>query len=235
MTLRASSSFVLIAGLAAGCTDDTQISLNQLGAVDELTPATPARQIAVDAGSVYWLSWDIAPPPGWQGNESALLVATKANKDGTNPVAIAQLGYRYNVADNYALGIDSNSAYITDEEFIKSASFAGGGTPAMVTTSNDPINGVAVDDTNVYWTTSRFSDGGGTVRFAPKTGGTASDLATGMHFPAAVVTDATNVYWVANSAGIDAELMTVAKTGGTPTMLAKVDYLSKLVVDDINV
>jgi hypothetical protein len=73
--------------------------------------------------------------------------------------------------------------------------------------------------TNVYWTSYNEGGSAGTVRTAPKVGGTVVTLANGLKDPAAIAVDASNVYWTNNIYGYGS-IMRVSKAGGTPTVLA---------------
>ena len=108
----------------------------------------------------------------------------------------------------------------------------GGASCSLLGTSNDPANcgacgnvcpagrvaqtialGIAVDGTNIYWT----SPTGSTVMKVPLAGGKPTTLASGQSSPSAIAVDATNVYWTNSNGGT---VMTVPLGGGTPTALA---------------
>jgi hypothetical protein len=82
---------------------------------------------------------------------------------------------------------------------------------ALATGQHTPI-GLAVDATNIYWTTSD-----GNVMKAPISGGAATVLAAGQRSPWGIAVDAANVYW-ANAASLG-QVMTVPIAGGEPTVL----------------
>lgn len=72
---------------------------------------------------------------------------------------------------------------------------------------------VTTDATNIYWT-----DGyGGTVRKAPKAGGTPVTLAPATGDPTSIAVDAGWVYWVSGKEGT---VTRVAVSGGTPEVMA---------------
>lgn len=235
--LRAAS----LAALLGACTDNPRVVLGSNPmARSSFTPTTPARQIAVDGDSLYWMSWNVTPPPGWHGPESSLLFVTKANKDGNDAVAVAQTGYEIeNVYDAYALHVDASDVYFTDDVFIDKAHQDGSGVATMVQGhdifSGDPlINGIAMDDTTLYFTLTGGDDPSGSVMAMPKAGGPPVELAAGLGNPGELVVDDTNVYWLEQGSASGAAVERVAKTGGTSTELAQVDPATSLVLDDTN-
>jgi hypothetical protein len=77
---------------------------------------------------------------------------------------------------------------------------------------------IAVDETNVYWSTQTSSptDYNGAVRMAPVGGGPPSVVASALGWPGGITVDATNIYWTD-------EIGTVAKraiAGGPITTIA---------------
>jgi hypothetical protein len=96
---------------------------------------------------------------------------------------------------------------------------ADAGCPATQTTQGtllasnqpSPLRGLAIDTSNVYWTTFSAS---GIVGSVPKAGGTPGTLATAQAMPFDVLSDGTNLFW--NTDGPSgATLMTAPVTGGT--------------------
>jgi hypothetical protein len=71
----------------------------------------------------------------------------------------------------------------------------GGGTATPIASGQISPRGVAVDSTNVYWTSGGFGIGDGVVMKVPLGGGTLTELASGQAGPNAIVVDATSVYW----------------------------------------
>jgi hypothetical protein len=81
--------------------------------------------------------------------------------------------------------------------------------------------GIAVDESNVYWTQDDHTGKGGSVWQMPKGGGTPLQLASGLHVPDGITVDSGNVYFTNNgfSTG-DGSVMTVPVGGGVPITLA---------------
>jgi sugar lactone lactonase YvrE len=88
--------------------------------------------------------------------------------------------------------------------------------PEIVAEGQSGANGVALDDSHVYWTTS-FSDGDAVMR-RNKSGGELQVLADNQKGASELVLDATHVYWIANEAG---DVMRIAKSGGEAQTLAQ--------------
>jgi hypothetical protein len=93
------------------------------------------------------------------------------------------------------------------------------------TVGGNAVTGVALDDTNVYWS------GLYSIYSKPKAGGATTTIATaGSGINQRLVVDATSVYW-ANSAGI----LKAPLTGGAPTTLVAGVNAYGLGVDGLNV
>ncbi|MBI3203365.1 MAG: hypothetical protein HYZ29_17635 [Myxococcales bacterium] len=75
--------------------------------------------------------------------------------------------------------------------------------------------GIAVDNTDVYWTDNES----GTVIAAPKSGGALRTLASGQHHPQFVALDSTHVYW-GNAQSPDGFVGRVEKSGGPVEVVA---------------
>jgi len=90
-------------------------------------------------------------------------------------------------------------------------SHKGGG---VLASGQDHPWAIALDDANVYWTTTGTTGGIFTV---PKAGGEAIMLASGRGKPLWIAVDATNVYWTSSDQGT---VMALPKAGGTPVTLA---------------
>jgi hypothetical protein len=82
---------------------------------------------------------------------------------------------------------------------------AGGATTTLATTD---LEGIAVDEANVYWTGSVGYPPTSGVFKAPVSGGPVTMIASAYNSPMAIVADATSVYWIE----VGAEL-----SGGTPS------------------
>jgi len=94
----------------------------------------------------------------------------------------------------------------------------GGGSPTTFAAGQDTPDGVAIDKTNLYWTSYDLD---ATVMKAPIGGGTPTALATGQVFPENVAVRGTFVYWATwESYGNNGKVMKIPVGGGTPTTLA---------------
>jgi hypothetical protein len=89
---------------------------------------------------------------------------------------------------------------------------------------------LAIDGSNVYWTTL-----GGAIRTVAKTGGTPTSLATGQGYPYGIAVDGANAYWANTTSGV---VESCAKGGcsSTPTALAtNQGYVYGIATDGKNV
>lgn len=157
--------------------------------------------IAVDAGGVFTSD---------TSNGGQILV-TALNGSSTSPLA---QGY----ANPAMLVLDDSAAYwaFVSSGEARVAWVPKQGTKVTPLPAAQEIDGVAVDTTDVYWTSRQSStDGGGGstgyVNSIAKAGGQAQAPAVGSFSPGTVRVDADRLYWT-DVAGN--ELMTVPKQGG---------------------
>jgi len=149
------------------------------------------RALALDAANVYWLNddsvmmapkagsapmklFDLTEAPQESGlvvDDSGVYVSTgkqllRVAKSGGAPVELAKAACL-----SGSIAVDSTHVYFSGlfcgSDLVRVAK--AGGMPEVVV-HGESGNGIAVDDTNVYWTSSR-SPGGGPVIAAPKAGG----------------------------------------------------------------
>jgi hypothetical protein len=156
------------------------------------TTDTEAYGIAVDATNVYWVTvgegvFSIPTAGG--------AVATLASLD----IASVQIAL-----DDTSIYFASLTA--TDDQILDSIPKSGG-TPATLAGTDGAVS-IAVDDTNVYWGTLSSE-----ILSMPKTGGTATVIATDDVTGFYIAVDATNVYWTGNA------VHAAPKTGGTSSLL----------------
>ncbi len=95
---------------------------------------------------------------------------------------------------------------------------ASGSVPVALVSGLDSPDGIAVDDTTVYWTESAT----GTVKSVSICGGAVTTIASGLSAPYSIALDATSVYWIDfPDAAPDGTLMKIAKRGAAaPEILA---------------
>jgi hypothetical protein len=170
--------------------------------------------LTVDATSVYWTTND---------------TVAKAPLGGGTPTQIG--------AANEALGIavDSSNAYFLENNGQAPASLdrvpLAGGTPAPVATVPLPMQGIALDNTNIYWIDYPQDGAGGVtgnVMKMPKAGGPQTVLATGGRM-GGIALDATSVYWVDFDANA---VRTVPIDGGDPVTLASATSIGAFIAVD---
>jgi hypothetical protein len=110
-----------------------------------------------------------------------------------------------------------------------------GGKPMLIASSTTArLQGLALDDKGVYWTA------GGAVLRAPKSGGPATPLASGLSGADAVAVDDTDVYvtlaGTESKQFADGSLVVVSKKGGPPRVrVADSPHAANVVIDDKSV
>jgi hypothetical protein len=147
--------------------------------------------LASDGTSLFWAnSWQEAPAIRAENLSTGLVSTLDLPGDGgtvvIGPSAIAVDG-TYVYWGNEA-GAGPSSVYRANKD---------GSNPIQLATTVDPVEGITVDATNVYFTV----DLGGGVYSVPIGGGATTPIATGEANPTDIVTDATSVYWL-NGAGV---------------------------------
>jgi hypothetical protein len=136
---------------------------------------------------------------------------TQISTGESNPVSIA---------------VDANNVYWTDEYGGGPRGFAvvkaplAGGSPTVLAVGQAP-SGLVVDDTYVYWTDQLA----GTVTKTPISGGTSITLASGDVAgqplqPSGIAQDAGNLYFESPYGPTQGLILSVPKTGGSPTIIA---------------
>src|SRR5262249_36784399 len=133
----------------------------------------------VDDTSVYWTNG---------GDKKVMAVAKSGGPaltlalDDTPPFWIAQ---------------DRTSLFWTNLTAVGTVAKVGGSSAsALVPYAGDLPNGIVVDDANIYWTVTGDSAPDGSLRRAPKTGGSGEILAAGLPGPWGMALDRKNIYWV---------------------------------------
>ena len=171
------------------------------GTVTTIESSPYARQLAVDATSVYWHATS-------QGIGSGTLL--RAPKGGGTATTLAS-----SLNNPWSIAVDATSVYWTDccnpGSLLKVP--LGGGSVTTLAMGRVYPSSIHLDATNLYWVDD--SDPGYVLKLALG-GGTPSTLVSGQHSPFALAVDATNVYWTSNGG----TLMQVPLSGGSPTTLA---------------
>jgi hypothetical protein len=150
--------------------------------------------VAVDAISVYWLTWATL------GDTTVMKVAV----EGGAPVTLAPTAWPEGTMSSggMRLAIDSANVYWTVAGVgasipgtLLSVPLGGGATTTLATGLDTP-SALAADGTNVYW----VSPTQGTVMKVPVGGGAITTLAWNQDDPTDIALDATSVYWATDSA-----------------------------------
>jgi hypothetical protein len=150
------------------------------------------RNIAVDATNVYW-----AADPG---------TVSKVPKTG-GPVTVLASGLgtigdlQTDAANVYWIHGTPNKELAATGNYIDGDIMAisvEGGTPTTLVSGQTALAGLAVDGTNVYWTTGGtgpYCNMDGTIMKVSPRGGTPIILASGQPQPTDIAVDDTSVYW----------------------------------------
>ncbi len=157
----------------AGCNGQPTVVASGLAAPGGVTGA---------AGRVYWTSGPPSPS------------VTECSATGCTAPAVLASGAWSHSYDVIPIAADVTGVYWTTDSVVYAYSFAGGGTTTTtLATAQQGAAGIAVDGTDVYWTTAM---GGGVQSCAVGgCGGQPTVIATGQTRPLAVAVDATSVYW----------------------------------------
>lgn len=153
--------------------------VDKAGGPVELVADSPPfpEELAVVGPYIYWVT------------ASGFLM--RATKTATNLVeTLVPAG-----VNGAHLAADATHVYFGKDGGISRYAFAGGAIEQVVVDGGG-INGIAVDDTDVYWSSYGSADSDtGTIQRAPKAGGPTETLATGQAQPWDVTVADGQVYW----------------------------------------
>ncbi len=151
--------------------------------------------LAQDATSIYWTSRGTvgAPDAGIPGK--VLSIPKNGLDAGPTVLAVGTMGATI-LGGPVFVTVDATAVYWTDEG--SSAVMRvplGGGTPMQLATGNNTY-AIAVDATDVYFTTYGTDQADGTIVRVPKDGsGTPTVVVSGLSFPSQIAIDDVAIYW----------------------------------------
>jgi hypothetical protein len=206
-----------------GSTEGSVLSIPKCGGVVTTIASKQPEPgpLAVDATNVYWLnSGNFGPRMDNTGT------VMKVSKGGGTPVQLSIMI----AAIDLSLSADPTRLYFAGQAGAVTQLAIVGGAEGKL--AQDPVTEasgfVAVDATNVYWTTTANPSTmrPGDVLAVPLGGGTLTTLASRVDSASGIAVDATSAYWVEGpglgAGGKDStqNLMQVPLGGGTPVTLA---------------
>jgi hypothetical protein len=169
--------------------------------------------VAVDATSVYWITYGSVENPV----NGTVMKAPLAGGPATT-LASGQSG-------PMSMAIDATSVYWVNAGDVTAGAVVkvplDGGEPTTLVAGPQPFRDIALDAQNVYFTTVD-----GDVLKAPLDGGTPTTLATGTVNPGGLAVDATHVYWSEGGS-----VHSVPLDGGPSATLTPISGASTLAVD----
>jgi hypothetical protein len=180
-------------------------------------PTPPPFFLALDSSSLYWTT------------QTDNTIGTVVKMPLSAPGSFTTLATGQALSEG--IGVANGTVFWADETTVSPnvgtimSTPAATGTVSVVATVDAPHT-VAVDGTNIYWTSAA-----GAVVKAPQGGGSPVTLAPG-NVPNGIAVDGESVYWADTNGGA---LMKVAIGGGTPTTLASTSAPQFVAVDGTSV
>ena len=153
--------------------------------------------IAVQNGVVYWVNY-----AGTTVNNN-FYVESVATTGGTPKV----LSSSTDAFEGFGLAVNATSIFLSTEQGAVGAAtdgllsmpLAGSSAPTVLASAEVTPFAIALDATNVYWTSNYVNNG--MVSSMPLAGGTPTRLATNLTNPTGIAVDATGVYYTAAGGG----------------------------------
>ncbi len=177
--------------------------------------------LAVQNGIVYWTNYDAAANSGNASGSGGAIMSVPTS-GGTPTTVVPDQDYPW------AITVDSNNIYWTNYDndgavsggttemgTVLQSSLNGGNVITLASTLEDPY-GIAVDASNVYFTTYA----GGRVKKVPIGGGSVTVLAENLNNPCYLAVIGGNLYWTNYGDGTVQTIPTSGTAPGTPTTLA---------------
>ncbi len=177
--------------------------------------------LAVSNGVVYWTNYDAAANSGNASGSGGAIMSVPTS--GGTPTTVAT-----NQDYPWAIAADANNVYwtnydndgagsggMTSSGAVLQAPIGGGSVTTLAMGLEDPY-GIAVDASNVYFTTYA----GDRVKSVPIGGGTVVTLAQGLSSPCYIAVSGGDAYWTNYGDGTVQSIATGGTSPGTPTTLA---------------
>ena len=174
-------------------------------------------------GILYWTNYDGAASAGANATGTGGAIMSTPTAGGPITTLVPNQDFPWAIAvdanniywTNYDNGTAVSGGGSTTSGTVVQASLSGGNVTTLASGLEDPY-GIAVDATNVYFTTY----GGGRVKKVPIGGGAVVTLAQGLNGPCYIAVSGGNAYWTNFGDGTVDMISTSGTAPGTPTVLA---------------
>jgi hypothetical protein len=189
--------------------------------------------IAVHNGVVYWTDYAAGGTVMSTPETGGPITTIATNQDWPWAIAVDDNNVYWTNYDNDAADTGGPGAGQTTSGTVMKMALTGGGSPVALDTGLQEPWGLAIDATNVYYTTA----GGGRVKSVPiaSTGtGPVTVLATGQSTPLGIAVDGTSVYWANNGVGTVSSASKTAGDAGTVKVLTSAAAATNVVGVAVN-